>query len=324
MDKQILEYRNENMYTSYPFENGNIIEYITDACLFLDYPVKLTSIERGKRFRKIVINNLITFYYYFEDIFTATEYGKICVNKPSLEAMQIGQKIEYNINFLSTVCHGNFSLRLMNSHDSVKLECNALEIQNGNTIALSLPETKDIHCDCITSINGQPFQGVLGGDACTEANYYKGSVVLNDICKPPCYGCNERLTEGDVHKFMLCLEGKVDEIETFKPIKTGQIIVKSFEAEYEIQRLIMAMDSKMVLKTITVNVIEPYNNDYTLKIFDTDDVVHVGETDVSLLEPNTYKFDIYYMKTTNIVYLLNGSSGIVGSCRITVEFIKLP
>jgi hypothetical protein len=59
------------------------------------------------------------------------------------------------------------------------------------------------------TVNGNPIVGgnlVITTDNCTEVTVTKGNVIVNDICLPRCYGCNERLTTGDIHLRLDALE----------------------------------------------------------------------------------------------------------------------
>jgi len=83
-------------------------------------------------------------------------------------------------------------------------------------IEISLDETPEFTYDCIQTINNQyPLNGhmVISGDECTQILMQPGQLIINDMCLPPCWQCNERLTEGDVHLIMESLEARVSVLE---------------------------------------------------------------------------------------------------------------
>lgn len=210
MDKQVLQWRDKNSLISYPLEENSVIptSYILDACFFLPPPVFLVGIEKvtqGVILSILSGNRLIKFYYKGVIPYAYTDYGKICVGN-------IDKSIaDCSVKFLESVCSNDYNLSLMSLKGDITISTNG---QIDEPLELSLNETAEFTYDCISSINGQSYEHfVLGRDDCTEINMYPGQAIVTDICKPPCYGCNERLTTGDMDTLMESLEARATELE---------------------------------------------------------------------------------------------------------------
>lgn len=294
MDKQILEWRNENSYRDYPLEHNDKIEkdIILDACFYLNSPVYLTRIEPQVKGYKITINENITFYY-TSGKYAFNDFGKICLG--SIDKIKTTTEFE-NLKFLDSVCYGNFYFSIMGLQGDVVLDGD-IEVTE-NDIGISVKEQPTISHQCIKSINGiETDHFVLGRDACTEINMYPNGAVIHDICKPPCYNCNERLTTGDVSQVMTGLENRVAELEehhqhggykydtvviTTTPTSSTEITIKKFVAGTLIKKITLLSDfihDGTIFVGTSDNPTLILNEDYITSIHD---IYYVCESEITL------------------------------------------
>ena len=209
-DQEMLEWRNVNAHRSYPLVDNDIVpkDFILDAILFMDGPVTLTRVEYTGGVVKIETDKNVYWEALGDQEYIYNDYGKLV-----LGVIPEGEYI-YNVKFLDTVCTRLGGITLLGSHEEVVLDCK--NSVSDNTIEISLDETPEFNCDCITTINGQPALNghfTLTGDECNQLLPQNGQITINDICLPSCYGCDDRLTVGDVHLYMTELEARATALE---------------------------------------------------------------------------------------------------------------
>lgn len=195
-------------YTSYPLE-PNQFRFVEDACFWVRPPVVLYKIVAN-----IVVIRAAGKEYYFryngQPLVINSDAGKIKFRTPPEEGL-------YNIPFLESVVYNPVHISLMGSAGPATLYNERIECEvTGKNIGIKLDYTNEFQCDCIQKINNVPVSRehiVLETDGCTQASAGAGQIILNDICKPPCYECNTRLTTGDVSVYMAELEERVRQLE---------------------------------------------------------------------------------------------------------------
>jgi len=220
MSKLIEGWRNKNSNISYPLKEISTFstDILLDACFFLDPPVTLTKIVRDVDYILFFINDGIYWQYPVSEPYPDyiyNDYGKLVVqNIDQFLSWPIGNEESYSAEFLESVCYGDHTLSIMDLTGDVILSA---EIEReGQNLVLYLPETTTFVYGGISHINEELIiNGSLQitGDACTQVIMRDGLVAIDDVCLPPCYDCNGRLTTGDVHLLMTELEAKVDALE---------------------------------------------------------------------------------------------------------------
>ena len=221
MSKVAMGWRNKNSTTAYPLKNNSDLPHslIVDACVFLEPPVALTKIDITPDYYRFFINDGIYWRYPLAGDppdFLYNDYGKIVLddlsffdNKPS------GWSADISVEFVETVCYPPVFINLMGLGGDISLAKVELDI-DGEDITLYLPESTSFNYGGISHINNELVVNgnlQLIGDACTQITMRDGLVVIDDICLPPCFDCNDRLTTGDVHLLMTELEDRVTDLE---------------------------------------------------------------------------------------------------------------
>lgn len=222
--KENIEWQTENSLRDYPLENNSEFdtEYILDAIIYHD-KATLLSIGRSElgSFVEIEVlvdeQQIVKFRTTGEEYYTYTDFGKIVWGRKAVEFMgkPLGYKEMYHINFIPTVCIPSRKLFLMGEAGKLNLIGKKIETE-GTEISISLDQTPEIKYTGIFTINGiAPENGnyIMGRDDCTELNGVQGQLVVNDVCLPPCYNCNERMSEGDIKQGIDSIESRLLELE---------------------------------------------------------------------------------------------------------------
>lgn len=219
MDRQLLGWRNTNSAISYPLKVNNQLknDIIVDACIFLGPPVMLTRIEVVPEHIRFYINDGIYWQYNIieKPDYVYNDYGKLVIeNIDYYMDRPVGYFEDMSVEFLESVCYQDLNLGLMGLSGDIVLEVEH-EI-NDKEIILELSEVTSFVYDGISHVNGQFIVNNnlrITGDSCTKVTERDGLVILDDVCLPSCYDCDERLTAGDVHQLMVELENKVTALE---------------------------------------------------------------------------------------------------------------
>ena len=218
----VLEWRNRNASISYPLEENTVLPtfYIVDACFFFVSPAVLYTIAVKDKI--IVTVNEFKFYIPLsiqsEYHTSYNDFGKIIVTKEFVQyysSMGYGYTQNVNVNFVESICYANNTLSINGLNGEVTVvggEKSQVEFDEDRNIVVSIDEAGDFTDDGIVKINGQEFsssQLVFSGDPCCKVTMSASQLTVEDICKPPCYKCTERLTSGDVFLKMQELEGRI-------------------------------------------------------------------------------------------------------------------
>lgn len=217
------EYRTENLENEYPFKYNDQINnnYIVDAVFWLEPPVILKKITRDNNYVNFFVNNGIYWRYNISSPigdYLFNDYGKIILGDISELIEQFpGFVEEVNIPFLDSLCYPDKSLSLVGLNGDIVLVSDADIDTTENNISLSLPLTDEFNCDCLQSLNNEIVidgNAIIAGDDCTQITGQEGNIYIEDICLPPCYNCNERLTTGDVKQKFDEVDARITALET--------------------------------------------------------------------------------------------------------------
>lgn len=323
MDKQVLQWREKNSLIAYPLEENDSVpnSFILDACFFLPPPVYLESIEKVPQGIIITIlseERLIRFYYKGVIPYAYTDYGKICLGNVDRSI------IDCHVKFLETVCSNDYNLSLMSLKGDIDITTNG---QIDAPLDLTLNETTEFKYECISSINGQSYEHfVLGRDDCTEINMYPGQALIMDICKPPCYGCNERLTTGDMNILMESLETRVTELEAghHTNLKShSKTIDFSYESPDETN--IIDVYENFIIRSINIVITEAFNSGVLLEIgIDSLHNKYVSTSDMDLTRLDTLEY-MPYSKVEDdetVKLFLSGSARTAGRGYLVFEYFE--
>lgn len=225
MSVQLIEWQDQNRNRCYPLEENKELpnDFILDAVFYISSPVILQKIYKNVNLF-LVINDeeyIISLSNFKPTVFT--ESGKLIISNNVINLykdLPDGYSQNYNLKFLDTLCYTQSNLTLMGLAGEVTLISgtkSSVETEDNN-ITISLEEQTSDVTDSILTINGEPIPNghlVLSGDNCTsiKAAASKGYLFVDDICKPPCYDCNTRLTSGDVFQFLESLKDRVTALE---------------------------------------------------------------------------------------------------------------
>lgn len=212
-DRTFQEWRVGNSFRAYPLEENSLIpnSLILDACFYLTAPIYITSVKVEGEDVEIVVNTFFSFKGKVRTLLKREE-GKILLG-PWEERLSIPS---CQVPFQSCITYPTFDLSVENLSNTDLKVWNELE---GYSFQISLPLTPNFECDCVQSLNGVLMpsgHAQLHGDDCTSImGQVKHLITIDDICLPPCYNCNARISAGgDVHNLYTTLEERVSNLET--------------------------------------------------------------------------------------------------------------
>lgn len=214
-----MEWRNQNSQRAYPLYENNQIDngVIVDACFSFNGPLYLTKTEVTRDGNTIFwINDSMQVTHKPGWPYAFNDFAKIVFQQPPKN------KTYTDLKFLETVVHPYKNLTMPYT-----------TISNGLTIAL--PYLTEASFNCIQKINGEFYKHFyISRDNCTDVRTYDKRIYVSDICKPPCYDCDTRLTSGDVFQYMTTLEARIDALGTPRVLKSRSYEVLPATTSFQI------------------------------------------------------------------------------------------
>lgn len=248
-----FEYENVNLQRYYPFYSPTDSTFeknwIVDMVAFISDPVYITSISDNI----LIVNNYLKIILDKSKNIYSDKYVKIMYTNDIF-----GHELTFtNVRLLNSLCYPSKQIKLQNLSGDIDF--------NNNNLEISLPETPNFTYDCITTINNQNYEDYkIGNDVCTQITPYNGLLYITDKCKPPCYGCNERLAEGgDLYTTYQSLVTRIEALEqTVMNKYFVQSIVIPITKDYigEIQSI------GTILRAIVMSITVPFDGDYQIRI----------------------------------------------------------
>lgn len=217
-DYKFNEWQTENSQRDYPLENNSEVDrhLILDAVFFIESPITLTKIGVSPLGNFVEIHIVtprgpVIFRNHrdpsIRKYHTFTEFGKIVWGDFSFfDNQPPGFFLNYNnVPFLESVIYPTRDLQIQSIAGKVNIlqgeGSTVVTTVDENEVFINLDETRDFEFTGISTVNNEEPTGqnlIIEGDNCTEVTGVTGLVALNDVCLPPCFQCDERLTTGDV------------------------------------------------------------------------------------------------------------------------------
>lgn len=280
-----MEWRNN--FRSYPFYDNQEIPngVITDAYFTFNGSINLTSSTNTH----LIFNNSMTMPLHRP--YAYNDYGKVIIEDYSYFKTP---RTYTSLKILDTLIYPYTSVSL-NGVDTIK--------PMDSTFVLNLPETPNLKCSCIQSINNvQSPHFTLRGDNCLKPSSYSAHLYIIDSCKPPCYNCNERLTSGDVRRFLNDLKDRVSNLEEENPTSyTSSMTEYTFTPSTT--NFTIQFDENDVLEQIVIHSLEPF--DGTKKIAINPSLISADDVNLSVNGPYIFK---YYVAASTLSIEFTGTA----------------